>query len=93
MRRHWFPCRVCGKTHENPRSSSICPSCGQAEAERNAERRAEAEAQERREAANRYTIRMNAIPEDALEAYWEMERDFNHETVCDFMIAMLETRP
>ena len=26
--RLWLLCRVCGATHENPASSSICPSCG-----------------------------------------------------------------
>lgn len=30
-RRHWTPCRVCGGIHSNPVSSSICPTCGQAE--------------------------------------------------------------
>lgn len=30
--RHWQPCRVCGKEHTNPQSSSICPTCGAAEA-------------------------------------------------------------
>jgi len=30
--RHWQPCRVCGKEHTNPQSSSICPGCGAAEA-------------------------------------------------------------
>ena len=28
MSRHWFACRVCGKDHKNPMSSSICTSCG-----------------------------------------------------------------
>lgn len=31
-KRHWQPCRVCGKEHTNPQSSSICPTCGAAEA-------------------------------------------------------------
>jgi hypothetical protein len=30
--RNWQPCRVCGKDHTNPSSSSICPVCGAAEA-------------------------------------------------------------
>lgn len=29
--RHWQPCRVCGRRHTNPASSSICPECGTAE--------------------------------------------------------------
>jgi len=33
--RHWVPCRVCGVTHTNPRSSSICPVCGTEEAAKN----------------------------------------------------------
>lgn len=32
MTRHWQPCRVCGESHTNPQSSSICPTCGAAEA-------------------------------------------------------------
>lgn len=44
-RRYWFPCRVCGADHTNPRSSGICPPCGRAESAANeaaceAERRA-----------------------------------------------------
>lgn len=31
----WCPCRVCGADHNNPRSSSICPSCGAAESAAN----------------------------------------------------------
>ena len=41
-RRYWTPCRVCGKDHTNPRSSSICPSCGVIEAAENAARNADA---------------------------------------------------
>jgi ribosomal protein L37E len=29
--RTYFPCRVCGDAHRNPRSSSICAPCGAAE--------------------------------------------------------------
>lgn len=45
MRRHWTPCRVCGKEHKNPQSSSICLPCGIAESQENARR-----AREEREA-------------------------------------------
>lgn len=27
-RRLWTPCRECGRDHKNPRSSSLCPTCG-----------------------------------------------------------------
>lgn len=27
--RSHVPCRECGTVHQNPRSSSICPDCGQ----------------------------------------------------------------
>lgn len=41
-RRLWMPCRVCGATHQNPMSSSICQPCGAAEREAGvAARRAE----------------------------------------------------
>ena len=30
-RRTFTPCRECGKTHNNPKSSSICDSCGATE--------------------------------------------------------------
>ena len=30
--RTYRPCRVCGAEHDNPMSSSICPTCGYAEA-------------------------------------------------------------
>lgn len=40
-RRYWIPCRVCGNAHQNPRSSSICPPCGQVEREANARARDE----------------------------------------------------
>jgi hypothetical protein len=30
--RMYQPCRVCKEQHTNPRSSSICPDCGAAEA-------------------------------------------------------------
>lgn len=44
MRRHWTPCRKCGAIHQNPRSSSLCQSCGEAEGRANeAARRAERE--------------------------------------------------
>jgi hypothetical protein len=29
--RTYRPCRVCGAEHDNPMSSSICPTCGYAE--------------------------------------------------------------
>lgn len=29
--RNHIPCRVCGRSHKNPASSSICPDCGAAE--------------------------------------------------------------
>lgn len=28
--RTYVRCRVCGVEHQNPRSSSLCPSCGEA---------------------------------------------------------------
>lgn len=31
--RNWKPCCVCGKTHQNPRSSSLCQECGRAQSE------------------------------------------------------------
>lgn len=31
MTRNHLNCRVCGKAHSNPRSSSICPDCGKLE--------------------------------------------------------------
>lgn len=37
MTRNWWPCRVCGKNHKNPSSSSICAPCGQIERERRIE--------------------------------------------------------
>lgn len=30
MARSYQPCRECGADHHNPRSSSICPDCGEA---------------------------------------------------------------
>ena len=30
QKRHYVPCRECGKTHTNPASSSICNECGPA---------------------------------------------------------------
>lgn len=48
MRRNWFPCRVCGKEHTNPMSSSICQPCGEKEREERvqAERQAALEYEE-----------------------------------------------
>lgn len=43
MSRDWLPCRECGLEHRNPRSSSICPDCG----EKESTLRKEAERQER----------------------------------------------
>ncbi len=33
MTRNWQPCRVCGRAHHNPSSSSICEYCGALERE------------------------------------------------------------
>lgn len=44
--RNWRPCCVCGKTHQNPRSSSTCEECGRAQSE--ARIAAEREAEEQR---------------------------------------------
>lgn len=46
MGRTWMPCRECGDTHQNPRSSSLCVACGVVESKRNQELR-ELEAQRR----------------------------------------------
>lgn len=29
MPRTHIPCRICGNTHKNPASSSLCPDCGE----------------------------------------------------------------
>lgn len=44
MTRTYQPCRVCGREHTNPLSSSICPDCGERLAEQTARERAEHEA-------------------------------------------------
>ena len=44
-------CRVCGLTHSNPRSSTICPPCG---AVQGAENAAEREHDERTYTARKY---------------------------------------
>ena len=44
MTRTWWPCRVCGASHKNPHSSSICSPCGQQE--RNEREAAEREGRE-----------------------------------------------
>ena len=49
--RSHMPCRVCGNHHTNPRSSSICTTCGAAEAAENA---AEKERDEREEVFNKH---------------------------------------
>ena len=45
--RTFVPCRECGKEHRNPRSSSLCPSCGVAAASAHRVERARREDQER----------------------------------------------
>lgn len=35
MARMYLPCRECGKTHTNTKSSSLCNFCGIVEAEKN----------------------------------------------------------
>ncbi|WP_395175481.1 hypothetical protein [Roseibium alexandrii] len=45
MRRHWTPCRECGAEHKNPRSSSLCPSCGRAQSLARQQEAAQAEAE------------------------------------------------
>ena len=41
--RHYVPCRRCGKTHQNPASSSLCEECGPIERLENIQRNAEIE--------------------------------------------------
>lgn len=41
MARNWEPCRVCGRSHTNPHSSSICNPCGVVKSQRNKELEAE----------------------------------------------------
>lgn len=45
MSRNHVPCRECGTEHRNPRSSSLCCSCGEKAADAN--RVAEAQARDR----------------------------------------------
>lgn len=59
-KRHWQPCRVCGKDHTNPSSSSICQSCG--EAERDA--RIAAERAERHEFEESAFGQFMSLPDD-----------------------------
>lgn len=82
MSRTYWPCRVCGAAHTNPKSSSICPSCGAAESKANAEETAR---------QNSPSVRWGNlwnVPERARDAFIAMEDDFGPVTVLDFMLAM-----
>jgi ribosomal protein L37E len=49
--RTYLPCRVCGDSHQNQQSSSICAPCGAEEAANNAAKRRD---DERVQVANKY---------------------------------------